>query len=131
MVVVIGVLALLITGIVSIVTFSVRNSSFSQSEAQANKYSQEAVEWIRQQRDGGWDNIYSKADGSVRCMQTLTLNISGNCPQSSKIADTFIREATLTRIDNDTVQIDVKVGWTDSRGTHESRTSTILTNWKK
>lgn len=128
MVIVLAVAAILTTSIVGVVTISVRNSRFSQAQAQAARYAQEAAEWVRQQRDTDWA-VFAAKSGNY-CMASLGWT-PGQCSASSFIPNTdFVRNVTITASGSDW-QVDVAVSWTDSRGTHESRTSTVLTNWQR
>lgn len=137
LVVVIGILALIITGVIAMVSVSIRNSGFSKQQSEAARFNQEATEYLRQQRDIAWSNIFSKAtgNGATYCMQSLNLSSPGECPPTQTIPNTgFVRKAKLTSQDANTVLVEVEVSWKDSRSTliaHKSLASTVLTNWRK
>ncbi|MBI4029222.1 MAG: prepilin-type N-terminal cleavage/methylation domain-containing protein [Candidatus Blackburnbacteria bacterium] len=130
LIVVLLVLGLMITAVVSVVTNSVRNARFAKDQAQASRFAQEGLEWIRAQRDTGWTNFQSKTDRTY-CMQTLSWALQSNCTSTQTISGTgFVRNSTLATVDSNTVSVDVKVSWNDSMGSHQARQSTYLTNWR-
>src|SRR3989304_3745944 len=57
----IGIAAIIITGVLVVSTTSVRNSTFSKNNSQATKYAQEAMEWLRAERDVDWAIFYGHA----------------------------------------------------------------------
>lgn len=131
LVVVLAIVGLLITGIVSVVTLSVRNSSFSRDQSASSRYSQEALEWVRQERDKSWSTFQSKS-GQTYCMKQLSWSSASTCGSSDTIADTpFLRTVTLENQDANSVLVEVVVSWQDSQGSHQSRLSTVLTDWNK
>lgn len=128
--VVLIVVSLVITGVVSVVTVSVRNARFARDQAQASRYTQEAMEWIRQQRDSDWNTFFSRS-GATYCMSSLSWSSSSPCSSGNTISSTnLVRNATMQTIDNNTVSVDVVVSWSDTSGSHQSRMATYLTNWK-
>lgn len=129
LVIVLAVVGLIVTGVVSIAAIAVRNARFSKDQATSARFTQESIEWIRQQRDSSWPSFYARA-GRTYCMDQLYWNITNPCTNAQVIPNTiFTRSATLTSLDANSVQVDVNVGWTSARGAHESRMSTILTSW--
>lgn len=133
LVVVLAVVGMIVTGVVSIAAVSVRNARFSKDQASASRYAQEAMEWIRQERDTSWSGFYNRRDRTY-CMPTLSWSQTSGCNSDQFISNTqFIRTATLaplTPLDENSVQVDVSVSWSDARGSHQSRMSTVLTSWK-
>lgn len=128
--VVLFVVGLIITGVVSVVTVSVRNARFSRDQAQASRFAQEAMEWVRQERDSDW-TVFSSHIRTTYCMSTLSWNTATPCSASNIIPNTvFLRNVTLSTVDANTISVEVVVAWTDSAGTHQSRLSTYLTHWK-
>ncbi|OGY09063.1 MAG: hypothetical protein A2700_02395 [Candidatus Blackburnbacteria bacterium RIFCSPHIGHO2_01_FULL_44_64] len=129
LVIVLAVIGVIVTGVVGVVAISVRNARFSSDQARSSRYAQEAIEWVRQQRDSGWASFAARS-GRTYCMQDLTWNLSNPCTSTQVIANSnFIREASLTGTDADTITVEVTVSWTDSGGEHSSKLSTILTSW--
>lgn len=132
----IGIAALILTAIVAASTLSVRNTTSSRDNTQANRYVQEATEWLRSQRDADWLTFQAKAGlgGTVYCMNSLSFSSPGNCTAGSVIANTiFTRESTLslttTNVAGDTVEVLTAVSWQDSQGAHDVSVSTRFTDW--
>lgn len=128
-VMVIGVTLVALTGLVST---SISNNTFSKNRTQAENYTTEAMEWLRAQRDESWGTFLSYSNPpATYCMQTLTLSVKRNCADDEFITDTIlVREAELVYISDNSVEVRLRTRWTDSKGTHESRASTKLTNWR-
>jgi Tfp pilus assembly protein PilV len=125
----VGISALILISVISLSTQSVRTGDFSKNNASATKYAQEAIEWVRQQRDIlGWDAIRSRV-GPERAFGVLDLSGSEN-PIPGTI---FNRYLTMSYYGSgtDTVLVEVKVTWADGAGTHEVKNSTKLTNWRR
>lgn len=138
----IGVIALILVGVVSLATVSVRNSSFAGNNALATKYAQEGAEWLRQQRDASW-SIFIANTGNT-CLGTLAWGVTCPIPGtlfSRAISFTCFRynagpppiEIPLACSDPtvDIADTTVTVSWTDAQGTHVVRSATRLTNWNR
>lgn len=135
----IGVLTLVLVGIVSLATISVRNSTFSKEKTLSSKYAQEASEWLRSERDIDRTAFINRA-GAVGvavnyCLQTLVWSNTGVCSAVEVITNTpFKRDLTLTKKITSTktvIEADVVVSWTDSQGEHQARSSTYLSDWRE
>ena len=134
-VVAVGLSALILVGIASLSSASVRNSGYSRNNAQATKYAQEALEWLRSQRDAGWNNLldHSNDTGKVHCINTLPPSAWDVIVCQDMISGTtFSRTVTLTTDSSDSNKIDafVTVSWTDAQGTHNVKSQTRFTNWR-
>ncbi len=135
----IGVLTLVLAGIVSLATTSVRNSTFSKEKTLSSKYAQEASEWLRSERDidrTAFINRAGAVDVAVNyCLQTLVWSNTGVCSAGEVITGTpFKRDLTLTKKITSTktvIEADVVVSWTDSQGEHQARSSTYLSDWRE
>lgn len=132
-----SVISIIIFGIVILAVTSIANSNYSRNKALATNYSQEALEWIRGQRDASWSTFYSKTDQKW-CMNSEPISDWGvsssiGCSSSSYLGSTnlFKREAVLTTVEaNVNVQVQVKVYWSDAQGYHEVSSITNFTNFK-
>lgn len=130
LIIALGVTVLIVTGIIRIVTISLSNAAFAKNQAEATRFAQEGAEWIRLERDKGWDDFFSRSN-QTWCLKDLTWSRASPCGQDEVISGTmFSREATLGALGDDRVDVIVKVSWTDSKGTHESRIGTRLTGWR-
>lgn len=125
---------LIMVALVSLVSNSIKNSSYSRNKTYATRYTQEAYEWLRGQRDGGWDifmeNVLCPVPPHVQCLDTLAWGDCDTCSDTEFISDLFKREVSFTDIEADSVTVEVKTYWTDAQGVHEVRSSTILTDWR-
>ena len=154
-VVAIGVTAIIIVSLISLSTSSVKNATFSNSQVEASRYSQAAVEWLRAERDENWEDFRGHADDSLTyCLRTLSSSVWtdtsnwGGCSANETIGTTiFRREVTfscflggvpsatptpLTCNESavDTIHIRFSTRWQDSQGTHEAEAGKYLTDWR-
>jgi len=126
---------LIIVALVALVSNSIKNAAYSRNKTYATRYTQEATEWLRGERDGDWDvfsaNILScQASLYVQCLDTLAWENCDICGDAEFIGNIFKREVVFFDIEADSVTLEVKTFWTDSQGIHEVRNSTILTDWR-
>lgn len=126
------IIAMIIVGVVSLSTDSLSNAIFSRNKTLAARYSQEAIEWLRSQREQ--DNVLfqSKASASTNyCFQTLAWTNTGKCGDEEFISNTiFRRDVTFVvstiQDDKKIIEANVTTSWDDSRGTH---VATSVTNF--
>lgn len=127
-----GLIALVLLSIVAVAGISVKNSSFSKNNTLAVRYSEEALEWIKQQKEENWTDFYDNTQNSTWCLRSLSWNIANECEYSHYIPDTELkREVVFSNRLTTSVQATIKVYWTDAGGYHEAVSDTILTNWKE
>lgn len=134
LVVAIGIGVLIVTAIVRLVTISVRNSTFSKNKAEAARYSQETLEWLRAEKERDWGAFYGRsADPTYWCLASLSWpSSSGQCGQNQTITGTtlFTRLVALDRDDvdqdgtADDIEAIVTVTWTESGQVHSSTAAT-------
>ncbi|TEU02534.1 hypothetical protein E3I18_00780 [Candidatus Woesebacteria bacterium] len=129
-----AVAALIIISIVALATISIRNANFSRNQSLATRYAQEAIEWLRGQRDEGWDAFTTRALTPLWCLKSLSWTDAtiGGCGSSGFISDTiFKREISFTILDASNIDTEVKVYWQDAQGLHETKTVTTFTDWRE
>ncbi|KKQ48658.1 MAG: hypothetical protein US95_C0056G0010 [Candidatus Woesebacteria bacterium GW2011_GWB1_38_5] len=132
-----AILSIIITAIVSLTSTSVNTSTYSKNVSQANRYADEVVEYIRKEKEfSGWSDFTSDiitAYGGIWCMPDLTFTINEACDplnNSHFISSTiFQRMLTATPINDNSIDIDVEVVWTDDKGLHQTKSSTTVSNW--
>lgn len=140
-----GVIAIILVGVVPLATTSVRNSSFSNNNAQATKYVQEAVEWLRRERDRNWNDFVQKGQVSGSyCLVSTDWSRPGPCLSTDFISGTtiFLREVNLSCfVDSPSqstqcsdplvkgVKAEVKVWWQDAQAIREVRSVNYFTYW--
>lgn len=131
-VIALGISAVIVTALVALAASSIRNTIFSKDKTIAGSFAQEAVEWLRNQRDQNITTFRTNAQGT-RCLKNLSW--SGVCQSGDEITGTkFMREAVFTtsQISGKTViQAVVRVYWSDSQGAREVRSVTNFADWRE
>ena len=145
---------LIVAALVNMVTASLRSSQYAKTTSQATKYAQEAIEWLRSERDSAatWSDFKSNVlgDSEVESKTWCLKNVSeglpinfGSCAVDGFVcygdclpAETtiFKRELTIvTNTDSDSrINVNVKVFWTDQAlAEHSSELKTILSDTGK
>lgn len=126
-----AITALILTGVVSLSAMTIRNSDYSKNNALATKYAQEAVEWLRGQRDTDWTTFYTHSGTTpvVTCLGTSPITSwGGSCTISGTV---FSRSVTLTTdsANLDIIEAMITVSWTDGNGEHRVTSTTRFTHW--
>ena len=130
-VIAIGIVALVLVALVSAVTISVRNSTFSKNKSVATKYVNEGIEAVRSIRDNNWSNL-TAADGTTNGLQFTggVWSFSGASDYPDSPTNTFTRTVDVScNVDNDSCDIDVAVEWISGSSTRSSGASTTFTRW--
>jgi len=111
---------LVLLALVRVTIVSMRNANFAKNQALATQYAQEAMEWIRSQRDADWGNL----SANTYCLNTLSWS-TGTCGYT--LDGIFKREAVLTPDGTDKFLVTVTVSW--ASGEHKSELTSYLTEW--
>lgn len=137
----ISVTVIVLLGLISLSTLSIKNTSVSKDISLATRYAQEVIEYVRGVRDNlGWDNFasnYSNYAGMQYCVSNSPpdWSNSGSCGSDEYISSTmFRRDVTLTTrggSGGDIVDIDVTVSWDSTSGEKYATMSSTLTDWRK
>jgi Tfp pilus assembly protein PilV len=149
----VAIAAIILVGVVSLSTTSIRNTSYSNNNALATKYAQEAVEWLRGQRDEGFSIFQNHAaDSTIYCLDAspFSWGNTGACSGSEFITGTFFLRSVAfvcyktdptdptsfvsevcSDVDVNNIESTVEVKWTDTQGEHEVRTVTRFTDWRR
>lgn len=135
-VVAIAISALIITAIVALASTSIQNSSFSRDKTLASGYVEEAMEWLRLERDQNSAVFTSKAlPGAAYCLSSIPTGIlwnapAGRCSLNQTISGSkFTREVDFLACNGcsaNTIEVSVTVSWQDSKGLHDVSGSTDL-----
>lgn len=132
LIIAIGIGVIIVTAIVQLVTISVRNASFSKNKNEATRLAQQALEWLRTEKEKDWAVFYSRTGNPAYwCLPTLAWT-AGQCGSGQTISGStiFIRQATLDQenidgdADNDDIVAVVTVSWTEGGKTHQSTVTT-------
>ena len=130
------VVTVIVVAVVSLGSTSIRNVSFARNTELSTRFSQEGIEWLRSERDAGWDVFSARATtASVWCIKSDSPSwpaTGGLCAGASdRIPGTvFTREVAFTIIDSANIDASVEVYWTDAQGLHEVRTVTTFSDWR-
>ena len=132
-----AVVTLVIMAIVSLTSTSIRNTTYSKNKTLATRYSQEATEWLRGERDTDFTVFENRALTPLYCLPSLSWAAAsiGACGAGQLITDTpFKREVSfsISTVSGKTlVQAGVRVYWSDSQGLHEVRSVTNFGDWRE
>lgn len=127
-VVAIGVIVLLVTGLVVSTSSTLKASQYGSKRTIAVKYAQEAIEKVRNIRDTDWANLTSFS-GTTQCLNKdgqWSLK-SGAC--GVNIDPFYTREVTFTW-DDPKMKVDVVVSWSDGAKVYSVPVSTYFTQWR-
>jgi type II secretory pathway pseudopilin PulG len=139
-VVAIAISAIVIVTIVSLVTNSIRNSTFSKNQSLASSFAQQATEWLRGKRDENVGLFVTKtATSTTWCLDSLPDDLTAvratPCLEDNVIVNTnFIREVKFATTNPDgktLIEADVTVSWDDSQGNHKVMSATSFTDWRQ
>lgn len=140
-----AIVSLVLVAILSTVIQSVQNSRVALEQTQTTQYAQEALEWIRSERDVvGWGVFYSsiserQGGGSflVYCLTELPSDLvslfsfGGACEEVDVIGDTaFRREIELAVLSAEEIEVVVEVTRPGRSGDVITRLETRLANWE-
>lgn len=129
-VVAIGVIVLLVTGLIVGTSVTLKASQYSKARSQAVQYAQEAVELSRNLRDSGWASffVYGGVAPKSWCLDKAgTWTVMSNA--CSVIDGLYTRQVTFTW-DDPLMKTDVVVSWADGNKTYTVPISTYFTQWK-
>ncbi len=142
----IGIIAMVTVAIVSVSTVSIRNNISSKNKSLSTKYVNEAMEWLRSERDKNWNEFRGHAaqpkagqlDWKDYCMEIVPPNNWGNDTDLCDEPDEYISGTQLYRMvslardypnSETTVHAKVTVEWEDTQGIHSSSSYMVFTSW--
>ena len=132
-----AITTLITVALVALTATSIRNTTFSKNKTLASRYSQEATEWLRGERDVDFNAFETRAATPLYCFPSLTWGSAsiGACTSGQEIANTlFRREISFSSsvVNGKTlIQAGVRVYWTDAQGLHEVRSVTNFSDWRQ
>lgn len=131
-VIAVGLISIILLSLVSLSTKSVSNTTLSREKNEAARYSQEAVEWLRGERDNSWSSFIAHVDNSdTWCLTALDWSNSGSCNTNEVISGTNLtREVTFDEKEDGVVGVSVVVKWMEGEREHQSVADTLLTKWQ-
>lgn len=140
-VVVLGVVLLLVTGLVVGATGSLKAARFAKAKSIAMGYAQEGMEIVRNIRDTGWGTFqgYGDTSGKLWCLDkskvwTDAASLPGGLCPVNNIPDVFTpysRKVYFKWTDTPAqMRVDVGVTWRDGIKTYEATLSSYFTQWR-
>jgi type II secretory pathway pseudopilin PulG len=130
-IVVIGMVMLLVTGLISGTTTSLKSSQSGRARSEATKYADEGMELIRLMRDENWTTFASH--GGLYCFGSdglLSLPVGPSCPTNIQTADNALaRSATFTWLGNK-MQVEVSVVFQQGDVPKTVTLDTYFTQWR-
>lgn len=136
-----AIATIIIVAMVALASLAIRNSNFSRNKTLATRYSQEATEWLRGERDTDFDAFFVRAANPLYCLKSLSWTEStiGPCTDGQEIPGTlFKREIGFIRttvdvggVPKNVVEAEIKVYWQDAQGVHEVKSITNFTDWRE
>lgn len=136
-VVAVGLISVVLVSLMSAVTFSLGNIKVGKSRAEATKYAQEGLEWLRNVRDEDWKTFAAKAVGAgptTYCINSLSWTLE-NCPPANYISGTnLVREVTLSGngtspADHTKVSATLTVKWVQGNKSSDVTLNSSFTDW--
>lgn len=130
-VIAIGLISVILMSLVSLSTKSLSNSTVSREKNQATRFTQETIEWVRQERDASWRTLNEKVDqNQIWCMPTNSWSTPGACSDQTIANTSFKREVHFNRTNQESLEVTVVTQWYESGNLNESRSATLLTKWQ-
>ena len=135
-----AVISLVIVALIILATNSIRNTTFSKNQNVSSRYAQEAVEWIRDQRNSDPANFRSKVLTPTYCLNSLVWTNIGACSSSELIGTTsFTRQVSFSTTSQNNqkgesvviINVTVTVSWTDGQGDHEVKSVTDFADFRE
>lgn len=128
-IVALGLISIVLITLVAMAAVSIRASVFSRNQTEANRFSEQAIEWLREEKDNGWTVFAGRSPLTNSCFQNPAWNNSQSTPCTLISGTIFTRTLTLTTPNPD-ITATISTSWTDAQGTHSVSSSTVFANWK-
>src|SRR3990172_5630766 len=93
-----AIATIIIVAMVALASSAIRNSNFSRNKTLATRFSQEATEWLRGERDADFTVFETRALIPLYCLPSLSWASSsiGSCSSGQEIVNSiFRREVTF------------------------------------
>lgn len=130
-IVVIGVVVLLATGLIAGATMTIKSAQFGKSKTLAVRYSQEALEKARSLREAGWETflLYGSDLGKEWCLDKAGIWTEAITSCTANIDNLYTRSVVFIWQDPG-MKVDVTTTWNDGTKTYTVTVGTILTQWQ-
>lgn len=132
-VVALGIVVLLVTGLIAGATSAIHGSDQSRVRSLAIIYAQEALELSRQLRDNNWSSFQAK--NGLWCLDKGGNWSDGGGVCSVNIGTTFTRSVTFLWVSDpdptkEHMNVTTIVSWQDGSVTRQTQLTTYFTQWQ-
>ena len=140
----VSVVAMVMTAVVSGVSFSIKNTRFANEKSVAIRYAQEALERMRLVRDeigfaGLAEMVNQDGNPSNYCFPSLPENASefealsgsGCAPNGNEIPGTIYTRSVEVSVVGNTLELVSRVDWVESSGVRSSIQRLTFYNWER
>jgi len=138
----VSILSIFFVVATSVTIASLRNMKINEHKILAARYAEEAVEWLRDQKEADWKSFLTRASGVNWCFAETPINtgwtLQRTCNSSdylivNSVTSTFKRNVTLNSIGNPVsqVNINVTVSWQELGNTYQVPVKTVFTLWEQ
>lgn len=134
-VVILGVVAVLVTGLVGVSSSALRASESGKSRTRATKYAAQGLELTRRLRDSGWTTFYTYGNtdpGKRWCVDGTGVWTPEASGCDINIEQQYTRRVTIEWIDATKVEVNSMISWVEGDSTNPQTVSltTYLTRWR-
>jgi Tfp pilus assembly protein PilV len=134
-VVAVGIVLILVTGLIVATTFSLRFNQRSKIRTEALSYAEEGLEFVRQLRDADWNTVPSTG---IYCFGIGQAGLEGEVPAGGCSVDEATGFTRTIEMSTDDVcedpltckKVTASVSWTENSQMQSVRLSSYLTNWR-
>lgn len=132
MIVVVGMVVLLTTGIVAGTTMSLSRAQTSQMRSDALVFAQSGLELARKKRDQGWNAFAALGTpATIYCVGSDESFAPSQVPcTAANINTIYTRSVTLTLGIDEVMRVVSSVSWGDQGPLHRIQLTTYLTQWR-
>lgn len=134
----VSILSLFFIMAVSVTTYSIRNMKIQEHKILATRYAEEAIEWIKQEKEDDWQ-VFSTKDtssgsGTNYCLNTLDWATVSDCGDSYTLGppNIFKRVLIITNFGNpvDKITANLTVSWLENNVVQSIILKSVLNLWE-
>ena len=134
----ITILSLFFIVAVTITTFNIRNMKIQEHKILATRYGEEAVEWIKQEKEDDWQlfKTYGNPTGSAinYCLNSLDWNTKTDCGNNYTLGlpNIFKRVLIITNSGNpvDSASVNLTTSWLENGVEQKVIIKTVSNLWE-
>lgn len=138
-IVAVGMMALLLTAVLALISLSVKNSRLAKDRTKAVGLVQEGIELMRTYRDKNWIALYTATGNTCGLNKTWTVeeDLIDSCDSCDSLAennsiDDFFRRCVQVDADGgNQVNIQVVVSWQEGAQAQQTIQTTNLSLWER